>query len=250
MIEPSPSRTGVAFQRLQRRTLDDRDVVAREVVLGQQFAHFHFDQFQQLGIVNHVALVHVDNDVRHTHLTCQQDVLARLRHRAVSRRNHQDRAVHLRRAGNHVLDVVGVTRAVNVRVVTVRRLVFDVRGVDRDAARLLFRRRVNLVVGLRLAAKLLRQNRRDRRRQRRLPMINVPNRAHIYVRLRTFKFSLCHYRYLKTLEVNKIYSTNRWCPWPELNCRPLPYQGSALPLSYMGIARQAINNSAAATWSG
>ena len=25
-----------------------------------------------------------------------------------------------------------------------------------------------------------------------------------------------------------------WCPWADLNCRPLPYQGSALPLSYMG----------------
>ena len=25
-----------------------------------------------------------------------------------------------------------------------------------------------------------------------------------------------------------------WCPWSGLNARPLPYQGSALPLSYMG----------------
>jgi hypothetical protein len=82
-----------------------------------------------------------------------------------------------------------VTRAVNVRVVTLGRLVLDVRGVDRDAARLLFRRRVNLVVGLRLATKLLRQDRRDRRRQRGLAMVNVTNRADVYVRLRTFKFS-------------------------------------------------------------
>ncbi len=27
-----------------------------------------------------------------------------------------------------------------------------------------------------------------------------------------------------------------WSPWADLNRRPLPYQGSALPLSYMGIA--------------
>ena len=40
---------------------------------------------------------------------------------AVSGRAHQDRAVHLRRTGNHVLHVVGVTRAIHVRVVTVRR---------------------------------------------------------------------------------------------------------------------------------
>src|SRR5512134_2566579 len=28
-----------------------------------------------------------------------------------------------------------------------------------------------------------------------------------------------------------------WCPWRGLNTRPLPYQGSALPLSYMGCSR-------------
>jgi hypothetical protein len=41
-----------------------------------------------------------------------------------------------------------------VGVVAVGRLVFDVRGVDGDAARLFFRRRVDLVVGLGLAAEL------------------------------------------------------------------------------------------------
>jgi hypothetical protein len=39
----------VAFQRQLGRALDDRGVVAREVVLAQQLAHFHFDQFEQLS---------------------------------------------------------------------------------------------------------------------------------------------------------------------------------------------------------
>eukprot|EP01136_Pigoraptor_vietnamica_P000479 Opistho-1_new@25834 len=39
-----------------------------------------------------------------------------LEHRAVDRGYHQDRAVHLRGAGDHVLDVVGVARAVDVCV--------------------------------------------------------------------------------------------------------------------------------------
>jgi hypothetical protein len=30
-------------------------------------------------------------------------------------------------------------------------------------------------------------------------------------------------------------SKYQWSPYPGLNRRPLPYQGSALPLSYMGI---------------
>ena len=60
--------------------------------------------------------------------------------------HHEDRAVHLRGAGDHVLHVVGVAGAVDVRVVAVGRLVLDVRGGDRDAALFLFRRLVDLVV--------------------------------------------------------------------------------------------------------
>jgi hypothetical protein len=52
------------------------------------------------------------------------------------------------RTGDHVLHIVGVARAVHVGVVAVGRLVLDVRRVDRDAARLFFGRRVDLVVGL------------------------------------------------------------------------------------------------------
>ena len=92
-------------------------VVAREVVRRQQFANFHFNQFQQLFVVNHVALVHEHDDVRNTNLARQQDVFAGLRHRTVSSRAHQDCAVHLSRASDHVLHIVSVTRAVYVRVV-------------------------------------------------------------------------------------------------------------------------------------
>ena len=78
-----------------------------------------------------------------SHLAGEQDVLARLRHRAVGRGDDEDRAVHLGRAGDHVLDVVGVAGAVDVGVVAVLRLVLDVRDGDGDAARALFRRVVD-----------------------------------------------------------------------------------------------------------
>ena len=97
-------------------------------------------------------LVHEHDDVGHVHLPGEQDVLARLRHRAVGGGHHQDRAVHLRGARDHVLHVVGVARAVDVRVVALRRLVLHVRRRDRDAARLLFRRLVDLVERHRAAA--------------------------------------------------------------------------------------------------
>ena len=94
------------------------------------------------------TLVQVHHDGRHFHLARQQHMLVRLRHRSIRRCHHQDRAIHLRRSGDHVLDVVAVSGHVHVRIVPLVRLVFHVRNVDRDAARFLFRRIVDLVVGL------------------------------------------------------------------------------------------------------
>jgi len=116
----------VAFQRLQRGADHEGDVVPREVIFGEQLAYLDLDELQELLVVDHVRLVQEHHDVRHTHLAGKQNVLARLGHGAVSCGDHQDRAVHLRGAGDHVLDVVGVTGAVHVRVVTVLRLVLDV----------------------------------------------------------------------------------------------------------------------------
>jgi hypothetical protein len=123
-----------------------------------------------------------------------EDVLAGLRHRAVGRRDHEDRAVHLGRARDHVLDVVGVPGAVDVRVVPVRRLVLDVRRVDRDAALALLGGRVDRGEVARSGARArLGQDLGDRRRERRLAVIDVADRADVDVRLRPLELLLCHW---------------------------------------------------------
>jgi hypothetical protein len=119
-------------------------------------------------------------------------MLARLRHRPVRRRNNQNRPVHLRRAGDHVLHVIGMTRAVDVRVVPVRRLVLNMRRRYRDPPRLLFRRLVNLIKRYERRTASLRQHLRNRRRQCRLAMVNMTNRPNIAVRLLPLKFRLRH----------------------------------------------------------
>ena len=86
--------------------------------LRQQLAKFQLDQLEQLRIVDQVDLVQEHDQRRHTDLASQQNVLAGLRHRTVSGRHDQDRAVHLGGTGDHVLDEVGVARAVDVGVVT------------------------------------------------------------------------------------------------------------------------------------
>ena len=112
-------------------------------MLGEQLAQLQLDQVEQLRVVHHVDLVQEDDDGGHFDLAGQQDVLARLGHRAVRRGDDQDGAVHLGRAGDHVLDVVGVAGAVDVGVVALLGLVLDVLDGDGDAAGALFRRVVD-----------------------------------------------------------------------------------------------------------
>src|ERR1700682_830288 len=146
---------GIALERLERRDLDDRDGFARELVLGEQFADLELNELKDLGIVDRIDLVEGNDDPWHADLARQQDVLAGLGHRAIGGRDDQDRAVHLGGAGDHVLDVVRVARAVDVRVVALLRLVLDMRGRDRDTARLLFGGVVDRVEGAEFSESLL-----------------------------------------------------------------------------------------------
>ena len=137
----------VALERLERRDADDRGVVAGELVLVEQLTDLELDEVEQLLVVDHVGLVQRDDDRGHADLAGEQHVLTGLGHRAVGGGDDEDRTVDLGGAGDHVLDVVGVTGHVDVRVVAVVGLVLDVGDRDGDATRLLLRRLVDLVEG-------------------------------------------------------------------------------------------------------
>ena len=107
----------IAGERACSRTLDNRRVIAVIIVLGKQLADFHFHQLQDFRIIDKVNLVHEYHDLRNANLLSEQDMLFRLRHRAVGSGYYEDSAIHLGRAGDHVLHIIGVTRAVNVRIV-------------------------------------------------------------------------------------------------------------------------------------
>src|SRR5256886_904022 len=189
--------TGLTVLRLlhrpQRRPPNHRNLVPRKLVLLQQLPHLQLHQVQNLRVVHHVHLVHEHHQKRHVHLPRQQHVLPRLRHRPVVRRHHHNRPVHLRRPRDHVLDVVGVPRTVDVRVVPLRRLVLHVRHRNRDPPLPLLRRVVDRPkLPHRHPAELRVQHLRDRRRQRRLPVIDVPDRPNVHVRLRPLVLRLRH----------------------------------------------------------
>ncbi len=175
------------LKRRQRRAGNNRNVVPGIAVFRQKFANLHLNQFQQLLVIHLINLVEVNHHMRNADLTAQKNVLARLRHRTVRRVHHQNRPVHLSRTRDHVLHVIRVAGTVHMRIVTPLCLVFHMRRRNRDPSRLLLRRAVNRIIALKIAVLL-----RDRRRQRRLAVINVTNRANVYMRLRTIKLLFCH----------------------------------------------------------
>ena len=218
----------VPLQRLERAHPHHRDVVALESVARQQLPHLQLHQVQQLRVVHRIHLVQRHHQVRHVHLPRQQHVLPRLRHRPVGRTHHQDRPVHLRRARDHVLDVVGVPRAVHVRVVPVRRRIFHVARRNRQNLRVVppplrLRRLRHLVIRHELRPPLVRRHLRQGRRQRRLPVIDVPDRPHVHVRFRTIKFLFRHRDSLR-------YVGPGSSPAPTLTCRGRP-SGRPTPIS-------------------
>src|SRR5260370_62160 len=174
------------FDRLQGRPPDHRHVVPRKLVLRQQLPHLQLHQIQQLPLVPQDALVQKHHDRRHVHLPLQQTVLPRLRHRPVHRPHHQNRPAHLRRPRDHVLHVVGVPRTVHVRVVPVLGRVLHLARPDRPNLRrvappLPLRRLRHLILAPVLPQALVRRHLRQRRRQRRLPVVHVPDRPHVHV---------------------------------------------------------------------
>src|SRR5438128_734705 len=182
----------LTFHRLQGAPADDWNVIAGEVVLRQQLSHLELNEIEQLRVLHHIYLVQEHDHRRHFHLPRQQDVLPRLRHRSVVRRDDEYRPVHLGGTCDHVLDVVSVARTVDVRVVPLLRLVFHVRDRDRNAALALFRRLVDAEEVTIFSHLLQRQHLRDGRRQRRLTMVDMADRAHVEVWLRAHEFLFGH----------------------------------------------------------
>ncbi len=125
-------------------------------------------------------------------------MLASLRHGAVGSGTDQDGAIHLSGTGDHVLDVVGVPRAVDVGVVTRLGLVLDVRGSDGDATLTLFRRIVDGVELTPFTAEDLSRNASQSRSQSGLAVVDVTDGADVDVRFGTFEFFLSHFDNLFT----------------------------------------------------
>jgi hypothetical protein len=119
------------------------------------------------------------------HLTSEQDVLLRLMLRSLASVHQEDGAVHLGGTRDHVLDVVGVPRAVDVSVVTGGRLVLDVRDSDRHCLGLIPNRSTfgDVGVALELGEPSVSLNGQEGCGQRSLAVVDVTDGSHIHVNL-------------------------------------------------------------------
>jgi len=184
---------GVGLQNIQSRTSDERCVVAGEIIGAEKLSDFHFNKLDELFVVNHVALVQENNDLRHANLTGKKDVLAGLGHRAICCRNNENSAVHLSCTGDHVLNIVSMAGAVHVSIVTVCGLILNVSGIDGDTSFLFLGSRVDSIISLDLDGGVCQsQNLGDSSGKRGLTMVNVTDCANVNMWLVTFKFCLSH----------------------------------------------------------
>ncbi len=126
-------------------------------------------------------------------LAGQQNVLTSLGHGAISSGYDQNRSVHLGGAGDHVLDVVSVARAVNVGIVPLLGFILDVSNGYGDAALPLLRSLVDFTVSSRCCQALLAQADSDRRSKCGLTVVDVTNRPDVDVRLGALELLLSHF---------------------------------------------------------
>ena len=183
----------IALERLERRSTNDRKFIPGKFVCRKQLSQLQFHEVKQLRVVDQVDFIHVDDDIGNLNLSCKEDVLPGLGHGAVGCGNNQNGAVHMRRSGNHVFDIVRVTGTIHMGIMPLGSLILHVADVDGHASFLFFGGIVDGVKRPEFSQPFLGQVFGDRGRQCGFSMIHMPNRPDIEMRLCPFKFFLSHF---------------------------------------------------------
>lgn len=173
----------LALEGAEGRTHDDRGGVTVEAVGAEKLTHLHLNELQHLRVLESINLVDEDNDLLDTDLAGEEQVLTGLGHLTIGSGDDDDSTVHRCGTSNHVLDVIGVTRAVDVRVVAVFGRVLDVGSRDGDTTLALLRSLVNGTIVEEVGETLLGLSLGDSGGKGGLAVIDVADGANVDVRL-------------------------------------------------------------------
>ena len=135
-------------------------------------------------------------------------MLTGLGHRTIVGRHNKNCTIHLGGTGNHVFNIVSMARAINMRVMTVVGLVFNMGGGDCDTTLSFFRGLINFIKGNIFPIALQAGKLGYRRSQSGFPVIDMPDSADIHVRLVPLKFLLSHLLYSSCGMFTKIFSNS------------------------------------------
>jgi len=114
------------FKSFKSRTFDYRDIISWEIILGKKFTNLHLNQFKKFFVINHITFVHEYNDVRNTYLTSKKNVLFCLSHNTICSCYNKDSTIHLSCTCDHVLNVVSMSWAVNMCIMSLLCLILNV----------------------------------------------------------------------------------------------------------------------------
>ncbi len=68
-----------------------------------------------------------------------------LGHGAIGSRYHQDSSVHLSCSGNHILDVIGMSRTIDMGIVSLFGLIFGMKDRDSNTSLLFFGSSIDII---------------------------------------------------------------------------------------------------------
>lgn len=83
----------------------------------QELLEFDLNKIDHLSFLDQIHLVEIDQNVLDSDLSAQQHMLIGHGHGSVHRGNHQDTRIHLGCTGDHILDIVDVSRAIDMGIV-------------------------------------------------------------------------------------------------------------------------------------
>lgn len=108
------------------------------VMFFKELLEFELNEVHHVGFLDHIHLVEEDQDVANSNLSAEKDVFLGLGHGSIHSRDNQNTCVHFGSSGDHVLDVIDMSGAVNVSVVSSFGFILDGGSVDGDTSCLFF----------------------------------------------------------------------------------------------------------------